>query len=126
MIEWVKALSPIIVAVIPIIVAVFSSAKKTRRDTIGKIEELQQRLESHIKTDEWSEQKQRRLRILRCAYDITNGVGYTTDYLGEIIEDCDTYKQYCDTHDYPNGKAEVAIEIVRDEFTKKLKGDHNK
>lgn len=124
MIEWVKALSPIIVAVIPVLVAVFTSAKKTRKDTICKIDELQKRLEAHIVADEWCEQKQRRLRILRCAYDITNGVKYTPEYLGEIIEDCDAYKLYCDTHDYPNGKAEIAMEIVRDEYTEKLKGEH--
>lgn len=124
MIEWVKALSPIIVAVIPVVVAVFASAKKTRNETIRKIDELQQKLESHITADEWGEQKQRRLRILRCAYDITNGVMYGTEYLGEIIEDCDAYKLYCENHDYPNGKAEIAMEIVRDEFTKKIKGEH--
>lgn len=123
MIEWFKALTPIIVAVIPIIAAVLTSASKTRKDTRKLIEDVQKKLEAHIVADEWGEQKQRRLRILRCAYEITNGVTYGTEYLGEIIEDCDAYKLYCDTHDYPNGKAEIAMDIVRDEFTKKIKGD---
>lgn len=122
MIEWVRALSPIIVAVLPILAAVFTTAKKTRNDTCKKIEEVRRKLDAHVTADEWAEQKARRLRILRCAYEITSGNDYSAEYLGEVVADCDDYSIYCDQHpDYKNSKGHIAMRIVRDEYMRKLK-----
>lgn len=118
MLEWVKALSPIIVAMIPVLVAIIKTARKTRQETADKIQAVSTKLDSHIKADEWSEMKQRRVRILRFADDVSRGVRFSKEYWDDIYDDIDDYEKYCKAHedDYQNNKGTQAMEYIKNKY----------
>lgn len=125
LIEWVKALVPVAVAVIPVIITTIASARGTRKDTASRIEAVETKLDKHIQADEWAEMKQRRVRILRFADEVSNGKTYSSDYWSDVLDDIDEYEKYCDSHkDYHNNKGQCAMEYIKCEY-KKLKGANN-
>lgn len=122
LIEWVKALVPLAVAIVPVIITTVKSARETRATTAKQIEAVSEKLDAHIKADEWNEMKQRRVRILRFADEVSGGKKYSTEMWDDILDDVDEYEKYCDKHpDYHNNKGVMAMEFLKIEYLK-MKG----
>lgn len=122
LIEWVKALVPIVVALIPVVWAVIKTARETRASTAKQIEAVSEKLDAHVKADEWNEMKQRRVRILRFADEVGSGRKYSSEMWDDILDDIDGYEAYCESHkDYHNNKGVMAMEFIKIEYMK-MKG----
>lgn len=127
LLEWVKALVPVAVAVIPVIAAVIKSARATRAANAAAIKAVaedvgavKQNLSDHIVSDELAQMKQRRVRILRFADDVSRGRKFSDEYWTDIFEDIDEYEAYVESHkDYKNNKGKLAMEFLRLEFLKR-------
>lgn len=60
-----------------------------------------------------------RYRILRFDDEIRHEVFHTEEHFNQIMDDIDTYEDYCDTHPkYPNNKAVYAIEKIKHTYKK--------
>ena len=61
----------------------------------------------------------RRNRILIFADELRIGIDHSEEYFNQILEDCDEYTKYCNSHpDYTNSKAVDAIALVKEVYHK--------
>lgn len=122
LLEWAKVLVPLLVAVIPVIVAVVKTARDTRTNMSNELKAVSEKLDSHIEADEVSVQKQRRARILRFADEVSAGKVASEEMWADVMEDIDDYESYCDNHrEYHNNKGVLSIEYIKNEY-RKMKG----
>lgn len=85
---------------------------KTEIDTLKKEEELER-------------VRQARQRILRFNDEILFEKRHSKEHFDEILDDIDTYEEYCRTHEeYENNKAVLAIATIREVYKDCLK-THN-
>lgn len=85
---------------------------KTEIDTLKKEEELER-------------VRQARQRILRFNDEILFEKRHSKEHFDEILDDIDTYEEYCRTHEeYENNKAVLAIATIREVYKDCLKA-HN-
>lgn len=60
-----------------------------------------------------------RYRIIRFNDEVRHDVKHTEEHFSQIIEDIDTYENYCRTHEnFPNGKAVHSIANIRKIYEK--------
>lgn len=82
---------------------------KTEIDTLKKEEELER-------------MRQARQRILRFNDEILFEKRHSKEHFDEILDDIDTYEEYCRTHEeYENNKAVLAIATIREVYKDCLK-----
>ena len=82
---------------------------KTEIDTLKKEEELER-------------MRQARQRILRFNDEILFEKHHSKEHFDEILDDIDTYEEYCRTHEeYENNKAVLAIATIREVYKDCLK-----
>ena len=82
---------------------------KTEIDTLKKEEELER-------------VRMARQRILRFNDEILFEKRHSKEHFDEILDDIDTYEEYCHTHeDYENNKAVLAIATIREVYKDCLK-----
>lgn len=82
---------------------------KTEIDTLKKEEELER-------------MRQARQRILRFNDEILFERRHSKEHFDEILDDIDTYEEYCRTHEeYENNKAVLAIATIREVYKDCLK-----
>lgn len=82
---------------------------KTEIDTLKKEEELER-------------MRQARQRILRFNDEILFEKRHSKEHFDEILDDIDTYEEYCRTHEeYENNKAVLAIATIREIYKDCLK-----
>ena len=82
---------------------------KTEIDTLKKEEELER-------------VRMARQRILRFNDEILFEKRHSKEHFDEILDDIDTYEEYCRTHeDYENNKAVLAIATIREVYKDCLK-----
>lgn len=78
-----------------------------------KIDEVEKKLDNHILDSNFQEVRNRRQRILRFDDYIRNGSKPSFEYANEMMDEVDKYKKYCiENPNYPNSKAEAAIENI--------------
>ena len=83
--------------------------RKTEIDTLKKEEELER-------------VRQARQRILRFNDEILFEKRHSKEHFDEILDDIDTYEEYCRTHEeYENNKAVLAIATIREVYKDCLK-----
>ena len=88
----------------------------------GRIDDLSQKVEDLEKAEELERVRQARQRILRFSDEILFNKRHSKEHFDEILDDIDTYEEYCRTHkDYENNKAVLAIGTIRDVYKECLK-----
>lgn len=86
-------------------------------DMFEKIDEIETQLDSHIKQDEADKITLARKRILRFNDEILHKIKHTREHFLEILLDVDEYEKYCNLHpEYPNNRAELAMENIKKVF----------
>lgn len=123
----------IIIALIPVIVAVFGSTgfwtfmqskKDKTKDVLEAITSLKTDVKA-VKKDmdtlkeniEETEAKNARNRIVRFSDEIRIGQKKSKDYYDHIMNDIDFYVAYCDSHEgFMNGIAEVSIKKIKQHY----------
>ena len=114
-----------IFTLIPTLLAIYQSAKKSRKEVNDKIDALDKKLGNHIKEDEWGTMRQTRARILRFANDICKGDKFSEEYWTNILDDIDDYEQYCKTHsDFRNNKGVLAMKFIKEEYVEANKSSY--
>lgn len=82
-------------------------------DVIQKLEELEQRLDGHIRVDDERNADSHRLRILQFNTELLRGIRHTEEDFNEILYNIDCYERYCSDHpDYQNNRAIHAIKNI--------------
>ena len=116
----VQACAPILIALVGIIPTLISTRKKTQ----DSIEDLDKKLDAHIKMEEDDKMRQARLRIIRFNDELVEGRPHSESYFEDILDDVDTYEAYCAKHpDFKNNRGAAAMKNVKEVYDKvKRKG----
>ena len=60
-----------------------------------------------------------RYRLIRFDDELRHHVKHTEEHFGQILDDITTYERYCKEHpNYPNSKAVLAIENIKETYSK--------
>ena len=63
-----------------------------------------------------------RLEILRFNNELLRSIGHTKEEFIEVLAEIDAYEDFCKDHpDYPNNRAVLAIENIREVYRERLK-----
>lgn len=103
------------------IITTVTTSIANRNKTINRIDDVEVKLDSHIKEEEWANAKQIRVRILRFNDELCRGTQFSENHFEDILEDIDVYERFCDAHpDYHNGKGVIAMAHIKAEYEKHM------
>lgn len=92
------------------------------QDLKKTVSELQTEVQQIQKEEELERARQARQRILRFNDEILFEKRHSKEHFDEILDDIDTYEEYCREHeDYENNKAVLAIATIREVYKDCLK-----
>ena len=93
--------------------------------TIGKamgIAAIEKKLDEHIATDDRRDADSHRVKILQFNNELLRSINHTKEEFIEVLAEIDAYEHFCDDHpDYPNNRAVLAIENIRENYRERLK-----
>ena len=85
------------------------------------LETIEKKLDAHITMDDRRNADGHRSRILHFNNELLRGINHTKEEFIEVLTEIDAYERYCDEHpDYPNNRAVLAIENIRDNYKERL------
>lgn len=116
----------LIIALIPVIVAVFGSTgfwsymqtkKDKTKDVLEAITSIKKDLDGFKDKYEETEAMNCRNRIVRFADEIRIGKKASKDYYDHILKDCDHYERYCDAHpNFENNIAKISMKKIKEHY----------
>lgn len=84
-----------------------------------QIEDVQDTLDAHIKSDAENDAKQARRRIIVFADECRRGLQHSSEHFDSVLDDITFYRQYCDDHPkFKNEKAAHSIKYIDDVYDK--------
>ena len=93
--------------------------------TIGKamgIAAIEKKLDEHIATDDKRDADSHRVKILQFNNELLRSIDHTKEEFIEVLAEIDAYERFCKDHpDYPNNRAVMAIENIRENYKERLK-----
>lgn len=92
--------------------------------TIGRAvnAEVIKKLDDHITMDDRRTADGHRARILHFNNELLRDIGHTQEEFFEVLAEIDAYEEYCREHpEYPNNRAVLAIENIREVYKERLK-----
>lgn len=92
--------------------------------TIGRAinAEVIKKLDAHITMDDRRTADGHRARILHFNNELLRDIGHTQEEFFEVLAEIDAYEEYCRDHpEYPNNRAVLAIENIREVYKERLK-----
>lgn len=93
--------------------------------TIGKamgIAAIEKKLDEHIATDDKRDADSHRVKILQFNNELLRSIDHTKEEFIEVLAEIDAYERFCNDHpDYPNNRAALAIENIRENYRERLK-----
>ena len=96
--------------------------KAITADVLAKLGEVEKRLDKHITVDDQRAADGNRTRILHFNNELVRNLKHTKEEFVEILAEIDAYEEYCRSHpEYPNNRAVIAIDNVRDVYKERLK-----
>ena len=89
---------------------------------LQKLDDMEKKLDRHITTDDRRTADGHRSRILHFNNELLRNIEHTKEEFVEVLAEIDAYERYCeDSPDYPNNRAVLAIENIRDNYKERLK-----
>ena len=89
-----------------------------------KVDYLEEKIKDNSETDEKEKALAARRRILRFADEIRRRERHSEEYFNNVLEDVNSYKQYCKEHDdFENEKAVIAIKLIEETYTACIKAN---
>lgn len=92
---------------------------------VGKamgIEAIEKKLDAHITMDDRRNADGHRARILHFNNELLRDIDHTKEEFTEVLREIDAYEKYCREHpDYPNNRAVLAIENIREVYKDRLR-----
>ena len=96
--------------------------RSINKEVLEKVSQLSKEVDTLRKDEELERARQARQRILRFNDEILFEKRHSKEHFDEILDDIDTYEEYCRTHeDYENNKAVLAIATIREVYKDCLK-----
>ena len=96
--------------------------RSINKEVLEKVSQLSREVDILKKDEELERARQARQRILRFNDEILFEKRHSKEHFDEILDDIDTYEEYCRTHeDYENNKAVLAIATIREVYKDCLK-----
>ena len=96
--------------------------KAINADVLAKLGEVEKRLDKHITVDDQRAADGNRTRILHFNNELVRNLKHTKEEFVEILAEIDAYEEYCRSHpEYPNNRAVIAIDNLRDVYKERLK-----
>ncbi len=84
--------------------------------------EVIKKLDAHITMDDRRTADGHRARILHFNNELLRDIGHTQEEFFEVLAEIDAYEEYCREHpEYPNNRAVLAIENIREVYKERLK-----
>ena len=94
-------------------------------EVMDQVKKLASEVDTLKREEELERARQARQRILRFNDEILFNKRHSKEHFDEILDDIDTYEDYCDAHeDYENNKAVLAISTIREVYKECLR-DHD-
>ena len=88
----------------------------------AELAEIKAKLDSHIVMDDRRTADGHRARILHFNNELLRSIDHTKEEFVEVLTEIDAYEEYCREHpDYPNNRAVLAIENIREVYKERLK-----
>lgn len=95
---------------------------RAQQETQKKLDELERRLDNHIKADDNRDADDHRMKILRFNNELLRDIPHTKEMFIEVLTEIDYYEDYCRDHeDYSNNRAVLAIENIQEVYRERLK-----
>ncbi len=86
------------------------------------IEAIEKKLDSHIDMDDRRTADGHRARVLHFNNELLRSIDHTKEEFIEVLAEIDAYERFCEDHpDYPNNRAVLAIENIRENYKERLK-----
>ena len=96
--------------------------KAINGEVLGKLGRLETRLDEHINTDDKRDADGHRVKILQFNNELLRSIDHTKEEFIEALAEIDAYERFCKDHsDYPNNRAVMAIENIRENYKERLK-----
>ena len=87
-----------------------------------ELAEIGRKLDNHVIMDDRRTADGHRARILHFNNELVRNLKHTKEEFVEILAEIDAYEEYCRSHpEYPNNRAVIAIDNVRDVYKERLK-----
>lgn len=96
--------------------------KAINADMSSRLSEIGAKLDEHIKTDDRRTADNCRAQILHFNNELLRPIYHTKEEFVEVLAKIDDYERYCEEHpEYPNNRAVLAIENIREVYKEWLK-----
>lgn len=96
--------------------------KAVNADVTSRLAEIEEKLDGHIKTDDRRTADNLRAQILHFNNELLRPIYHTKEEFIEVLAKIDEYDRYCERNpDYPNNRAVLAIENIREVYMERLK-----
>lgn len=87
-----------------------------------ELSEIKSKIENHVSVDDRRTADGHRARILHFNNELLRDIGHTQEEFFEVLTEIDAYEEYCREHpEYPNNRAVLAIENIREVYKERLK-----
>ena len=91
-------------------------------DMVERLDGIDAKLDRHITMDDRRTADGHRARILHFNNELLRNIGHTKEEFTEVLLEIDAYEEYCREHpEYPNNRAVLAIENIREAYKERLK-----
>lgn len=95
--------------------------KAVNADVSRELSEINRKLDAHITMDDRRTADGHRARVLHYNNELLRDIDHTKEEFIEVLTEIDAYERYCEEHpDYPNNRAVLAIENIRDNYKERL------
>lgn len=90
-------------------------------EVLKELETVKKKLEEHIIMDDQRVADGHRTRILHFNNELLRDIKHTKEEYIEVLAEIDAYERYCSENpNYPNNRAVLAIENIRDNYKERL------
>lgn len=91
-------------------------------DVTKELAEIKKKLDDHVTQDDRRNADGHRTRILHFNNELLREIDHTKEEFIEVLAEIDAYEDYCKAHpEYPNNRAVLAIENIREVYKERLK-----
>lgn len=95
--------------------------KAINGDVLKELAGVKTQLADHIKTDDRRDADAHRVKILQFNNELLRDIRHTKEEYIEVLTEIDAYEHFCDSNpDYPNNRAVLAIENIRENYKDRL------
>ena len=96
--------------------------KAVNADVSKELGAISKKLDDHVTMDDRRTADGHRARILHFNNELLRDIDHTKEEFIEVLAEIDAYELYCREHpEYPNNRAVLAIENIREVYKERLK-----